>query len=84
MKGSAEGQLNFEGHNLALEVQLEKLLTALGDLPDMSVTYYDTTLPDRRLANMQDIKGLIEEFPSRLKCINNGRGIPIKVRRFCI
>ena len=84
MKGSAEGQLTFQGHNSALEAQLEKLLTALGDLPDMSVTYYDTTLPDKRLATMQDIKGLIEEFPSRLKCINNGRGIPTKVKCLCI
>lgn len=80
MKGSAEGQLNFQGHNTALKVQLEKLFTALADLPDLSVRYYDTTFTGNNPTSIQDTKRLIEEFPLRLKGINNGQGIPIRVK----
>lgn len=80
VKGSAEGQLNFQGHNVALEAQLDKLFTALGYLPDISIRIYDTTLPQNRSTTVKDAKRLIEEFPSRLKAINKGQGIPIQVK----
>ena len=80
VKGSAEGQLNFQGHNAALEAQLDKLFTALGYLPDISIRIYDTTLPQNRSTTVKDAKRLIEEFPSRLMTINKGQGIPIQVK----
>ena len=80
LKGSAEGQLNFQGQNIALMVQMEKLFTALADSTDLSVRYYDTTFTGSHPASIQDTKRLIEEFPLRLKGMNNGQGIPIRVK----
>ena len=80
VKGSAEGQLNFEGQNIALMVQMEKLFTALADSTDLSVRYYDTTFTGNHPTSIQDTKRLMKEFPLRLKGINNGQGIPIRVK----
>ena len=80
VKGRAEGQLNFQGQNIALMVQMEKLFTALADSTDLSVRYYDTTFTGNHPTSIQDTKRLIEEFPLRLKDINNGQGIPIRVK----
>ena len=80
LKGSAEGQLNFQGQNIALMFQMEKLFTALADSTDLSVRYYDTTFSGKHPASIQDTKRLIEEFPLRLKGMNNGQGIPIRVK----
>lgn len=80
VKGSAEGQLNFQGQNIALMVQIEKLFTALADSTDISVRYYDTTFTGNHPTSINDTKRLIEEFPLRLKVINNGQGIPIRVK----
>ena len=80
MKGSAEGQLNFQGQNIALMIQMEKLFTALTDSTNLSVRYYDTTFTGNHPTSIQDTKKLIEGFPLGLKGINNGQGIPIRVK----
>ena len=80
LNGKAEGGLDIPGGMTAgLEAQLKKLTSDGDKESDLSIEYYATDLPDKNPTNVEDLVKLIQEFPSRLKTINNGLGVPIKV-----
>ena len=80
IKGKAEGELNLSTANVGLKAELEKLSTESAKGSDLEVNYYSTGLPDRLPINIEGLTELIENFPSRMKDINEGKGIPVTVR----
>ena len=46
---------------------------------DLQVDYYTTGLPEKLPVDIGELAKTIEEFPSRMKNINNGKGVPITV-----
>lgn len=85
LNGKSEGGLDIvRGVTAGLEAQLKRL-TSDGDKESgLSIEYYATDLPDKNPTNVEDLVKLIQEFPSRLKTINNGLGVPIKVYFHCV
>ena len=80
IKGGAEGKLEFGGGaNVGLKAALDKLSTECNNVSDISIRYYATDLPDKLPTTMDGLVSLIEDFPSRLKGINDGKGIPMEV-----
>ena len=80
LNGKSGGDLDIlTGVTAGLETQLKKLTSDGDKESDLSIEYYATDLPDRNPTNVEDLVKLIQEFPSRLKTINNGLGVPIKV-----
>ena len=78
--GNSEGGLDIHGVvGAGLETKLNKLSSDCSGASDLSIEYYATDLPDKNPTNLQDLLTLIQEFPSRLKDINQGHGVPIKV-----
>lgn len=65
-----------------LKAQLNMLSTECNDLSDMTIEYYATDLPDKLPTTLAGLVKLIEDFPSRLKNINDGDGIPVQVRNY--
>ena len=61
-----------------LETQLKKLLSECESASELSIEYYATDLPEKNPTNLEDFVKLIQEFPSRLEKINEGKGIPIQ------
>ena len=80
IKGKAEGQLNVAAVNVGLKAELQKLSTECANGLDLEVNYYSTGLPDKLPINIEGLTELIENFPSRMKDINGGKGIPVTVR----
>ena len=81
IKGKVEGNLDvLGGANLGLKAALDKLSNECNDVTDISIKYYATDLPERLPTTISGLLSLIENFPSRLKSINDGRGIPVQVR----
>ena len=80
IQGEAEGKLQMGIVDAGLKAQLNMLSTACKDLSDMTIKYYATDLPDKLPTTLAGLVKLIEDFPSRLKNINDGDGIPVKVR----
>ena len=64
--------------NPGLEAQLKKLSSECNSASDLSIEYYATDLPDKNPTNLEDLVKLIQQFPSRLKKINEGKGVPIQ------
>lgn len=62
-----------------MEVQLKKLSSECDNASDLTIEYYATDMPDKNPTNLEDLVKLIQEFPSRLKKINKGEGVPIQV-----
>lgn len=80
LNGKLDGGLNIQGVATAgLEAQLDKLTSDGDEDSDLSIEYYATDMPDKNPTNVKDLLKLIQEFPSRLKKINDGLGVPIKV-----
>ena len=85
IRGSAEGQLNLKVVDAGLKASLNKLSSECSDVSDIAIKYYATDLPDKLPTTLEGLVSLIEEFPSRLKSINDGKGIPMQVRfLFCL
>ena len=83
LKGKSDGGLDIQGVATAgLEAQLNKLTSDCEKASDLSIEYYATDLPDKNPTNLEDLVKLIQEFPSRLRTINDGLGVPIKVNVF--
>ena len=80
IKGNAEGELNVGAVNAGLKASLNKLSAECNDVSDIAIKYYATDLPDKLPTTMEDLISVIEDFPSRLKKFNDGKGIPMKVR----
>ena len=80
IKGKAEGELNVGVVNAGLKASLDKLSAECSDVSDIAIKYYATDLPDKLPTTMEDLVSVIENFPSRLKKFNDGKGIPMKVR----
>ena len=81
IKGKAEGKLSVGGAaKVGLKAALDKLSIECNDVSDISIRYYATDLPDQLPTAMDELVSLIEDFPSRLKSINDGKGIPMQVR----
>ena len=78
--GNAEGELNVGAVNARLKASLDKLSAECNDISDIAINYYATDLPDKLPTTMEDLVSVIENFPSRLKKLNDGKGIPMKVR----
>ena len=79
VKGKLDRGLDFGG---SVSAGLEALINELTSSCDLSIEYYATDLPDKNPTNVEDLVKLIQEFPSRLRTINNGKGVPIKVMFF--
>ena len=79
IQGSAAGDITAGAVNVSLKAQLKTLATQCSDLSDVAINYYATELPDRLPTTLDSLVQLIEQFPSRLKNINDGKGIPIQV-----
>ena len=83
LNGKSDGGLDIvRGVIAGLETQLKKVTSDGDKESDLSIEYYATDLPDKNPTNVEDLVKLIQEFPSRLRTINNGRGVPIKVMFF--
>ena len=80
IKGRTEGQLSLSTANVGLKAELQKLSTECAKGSDLEVNYYSTGLPDKLPINIKELTELIENFPSRMKGINAGKGIPVTVR----
>ena len=81
--GKLDGGLDIAGIVTAgLEAELNKLTSDCNKANDLSIEYYATDLPDKNPTNLEDLVKLIQEFPSRLRTINDGLGVPIKVTVF--
>lgn len=81
IEGKAEGNLDVVGGiNLGLKAALDKLSKECNDVTDISIKYYATDLPERLPTTISGLLSWIENFPSRLKSINDDRGIPVQVR----
>ena len=65
---------------MGLKAELQKLSTKCAKESDLEVNYYSTGLPDKLPINIEGLTELIENFPSSLKDINAGKGIPVTVR----
>ena len=84
IKGSAEGKLDlavgsFSLADVGLKDQLHKLSSECTDASDFEISYYATDQPDKLPTNLDDLIKLIETSPQRMKDINEGRGVAIKV-----
>lgn len=80
MRGSAEGKLGLLILDAGLKDQLHKLSSECTDASDLEISYYATDQPDQLPTNVDDLVKLIETFPQRMKGINEGCGVAIKVR----
>ena len=81
IEGKAEENLDVVGGiNLGLKAALDKLSKECNDVTDISIKYYATDLPERLPTTISGLLSWIENFPSRLKSINDDRGIPVQVR----
>lgn len=69
---------------MGLKAELQKLSTECAKGSDLEVNYYSTGLPDKLPIDIEGLTKLIEDFPSRMKDINDGKGIPVTVRIFFI
>ena len=58
---------------------MNSLTSDCNSASDLQVDYYDTGLPDKLPTDLGELTRMIEEFPSRLKDINDGKGVPITV-----
>ncbi|KAL9985832.1 hypothetical protein ACROYT_G008280 [Oculina patagonica] len=76
--GNVDGQLNLQGVDAGLKASLDKLSSECSDVSDISIKYYATDLPDKLPTTLEGLVTLIETFPSRLKNINDGKGIPMQ------
>ena len=80
MNGKFDGGLDIQGVvHAGLETQLKKLSSECDSASHLSIEYYATDLPEKNPTNLEDLVKLIQEFPSRLKKINEGKGVPIQV-----
>lgn len=81
IKGSAEGKLDLLSlADAGLKDQLHKLSSECTDGSDLEISYYATDQPDKLPTNLDDLVKLMETFPQRMKSINEGHGVAIKVR----
>lgn len=78
-RGSAGGDLSLPGVNGGLKASLGKLSSQFNGASNIVIKYYATDMPDGLPTTLKDLVSLIENFPSRLKGINNGKGIAMRV-----
>ena len=65
--------------SVGLKAELNKLTTECESGSDLEVDYYSTGLPNKLPITIEGLTKLIEEFPSRMKDINERKGVPITV-----
>ncbi len=82
IQGNTEGEISVLAAGVGLKAELQKLTSTCKDTSDISIKYHATDLPDKLPTTLDDLVKLIEEFPSRLKDINDGKGIPLQVTFF--
>ena len=58
---------------------MNSLTSECNSASDLQVDYYATNLPDKLPIDIGELAKTIEEFPSTMKDINNGKGVPIAV-----
>ena len=58
---------------------MNSLTSECNSASDLQVDYYATGLPDKLPIDIGELTKTIEEFPSRMKDINDGKGVPITV-----
>ena len=58
---------------------MNSLTSECNSASDLQVDYYATGLPDKLPIDIGELTKTIEEFPSRMKDINEGKGVPITV-----
>lgn len=80
LAGQSDGGLDTRGIvNGGFEALLEKLTSDCNNANNLSTEYYGTDVPENIPTTSKDLVKLIKEFPSRLKDINDGQGVPIMV-----
>lgn len=80
IKGRAEGKLDVSGGaDVGLKAALHKLSTECSNVSDISIRYYATDVPNQLPTTIDELMSLIENFPSRLESINDGKGVPMQV-----
>ena len=79
IEGRAEGDINAQVVSAGLKAELNNLTSECNSSSDLQVDYYATILPDKLPIDISELNKAIEEFPSRMKDINNGKGVPITV-----
>lgn len=79
IEGRAEGEIDVLVVSAGLKAALNNLTSECNSSSDLQVDYYATGLPDKLPIDIDELKKAIEEFPSRMKDINNGKGVPITV-----
>lgn len=77
IEGRAEGDIDVLVVSAGLKAALNNLTSECNSSSDLQVDYYATGLPDKLPIDIGELKKAIEEFPSRMKDINNGKGVPI-------
>ena len=81
VNGRAEGELNASpAVNVGLKAELRKLSTECAKGSELEVKFYSTGLPGKLPTNIEELTKEIENFPSTMKEINKGKGIPVQVR----
>ncbi|XP_022796876.1 uncharacterized protein LOC111335267 isoform X2 [Stylophora pistillata] len=77
--GKAEGQLNKAlVVDPGLKASLGRLSSACSEVSEISIDYYDTAMPEKTPTSVSELIALIEQFPSRLKQIEGGKGTPVQ------
>ena len=81
INGRAEGELNASpAVNVGLKAELQKLSNECANGSELEVKFYSTGLPVKLPTNIEELTKEIENFPSRMKEVNKGKGIPVQVR----
>nr|QNH72542.1 toxin candidate TRINITY_DN22076_c7_g21_i4 [Ceriantheomorphe brasiliensis] len=79
IKARVEGNLKAATVQVGLAGQFEKLASKVEDLSDLSIKYYSTAPLKTVPLDVKTMIKAIEEFPTQLKTVNNGDGIPLSV-----
>ena len=79
IEGRVEGEITVQAASAGLKAKLNSLTSECNSASDLQVDYYATGLPDKLPIDIAELTKTIEEFPSRMKDINNGKGVPITV-----
>ena len=71
--------MTVQAASAGLKAKLNSLTSECNSASDLQVDYYATGLPDKPPMDIGQLTKTIEEFPSRMKDINNGKGVPLTV-----
>ena len=81
INGRAEGELNASpAVDVGLKAELQKLSNECANGSKLELKFYSTGLPVKLPTNIEELTKEIENFPSRMKEVNKGKGIPVQVR----